>query len=194
MAKRVTLKTETAIDLGLSAIEREVVDSARAGIVAEKTGLKRDVAAFLLASKDGQASKTFSDLFRAATVAGLLGYPEGDAGLIKAQALMKEGVERSKEEQLAILAAGNRLSRRLRAAGLETATPRKPRTEKPKNGKVLETPTLATPTDWAAFLTTLDSLLANTRRKNSKSMDAKAKDWMEDVIEAIQYHVKKSAR
>ena len=196
MAKNVSLKATTAIDLGLSAIEREVVNSARDALASEKEKMAREIAAMVSASKDGKASKTFSDLYRAAVVAEILGFAAGDAGLAKARELMAEGVKRDEKQQLAILAAGNRLSRRLIAAGLATANPRKPRNknEKPKNGPVIETPTLATPAAWMNFFGDVQRMLENVQRKNDKSLDAKAKACLEDLAKTIAYHAMKSAK
>lgn len=205
MAKRITLKAQTAIDLGLSAIEREVVDSVRTAIGTERANIAREVAAMQAAAKDGKASKTYSDLYRAATVAEILEFPAGDAGIAKAQELMAEGVKRSEKEQLAILAAGNRLTRRLQAAGLISATPKKPRKNKGegkgkggegKNSPVRETPTLETPTEWAAFFTSIESALQNVQRKNADALkrNPKAASCLEDLFETLAHHAKKTNR
>lgn len=201
MAKRVSLKATTAIDLGLSAVEREVVDSVRVALASERENIAREVAAMVAASKDGKASKTYSDLYRAAVVAEILQFPAGDAGIVKAQELMAEGVKRDEKQQLAILAAGNRLTRRLQAAGLASATPRKPRNKKDgkggksgKGGAVRETPTLTNATEWAAFFTGVESLLQNAQRKNADALAKcpKAASCMEDLMETLAYHSKKA--
>lgn len=201
MAKKVSLKATTAIDLGLSVVEREVVNSVRDALLSEKENIAREIAAMQAAAKDGTASKTFSDLYRAAAVAEILGFEKGDAGIVKAQALMAEGVKREEKQQLAILAAGNRLARRLIAAGLASATPKKARKPKapkapkePKNSAVRETPTLANATDWAAFYTGIESLLQNAQRKNADALAKcpKAASCMEDLLETLSYHAKKA--
>ena len=197
-------KTATAIDLALSAIEREVVDSVRAAIGSERTNMAREVAAMQAAAKDGTASKTYSDLYRAAVVAEILGYEAGDAGIVAAQALMKEGVKRTETEQLAILAAGNRLKRRLQAAGLASATPKKARGAKtpnagkgkPKASPVRETPALENATEWAAFFTGIESMLQNVQRKNAEALkrNPKAASCLEDLFETLAHHAKKVNR
>lgn len=199
MAKRISLaRPATAIDLGLSLLEREVVDSARDALASEKERMAREVAAMIAASKDGQACKTFSEWYTVAVVAELLGMSRDDAGLKAARDLMAEGATRDKTQQNAIFAARNRLKRRLQAAGLESATPRRPRQPKggkkdgAKGGAVRETPKLATPRDWVNFFVDVKSLLENVQRVNDKSMDAKAKACMEDLMETLTYHAKKA--
>lgn len=114
-------KSAAATALNLSPIERAVVTAARTGFASERGAMAADIAALQAAAKDGKACKTYADLYKAAVVAEILAYEADDVGLIRAQGLMAKGAKRDATEQGAILAANARLSRRVKAAGLEAA-------------------------------------------------------------------------
>lgn len=114
-------KSAAATALNLSTIERAVVSAARTGFASERGAMAADIAALQAAAKDGKACKTYADLYKAAVVAEILAYEADDVGLIRAQGLMAKGAKRDETEKAAIFAAANRLSRRIRAAGLEAA-------------------------------------------------------------------------
>ena len=194
--------------LNLSAIELEVANSARESFLNEMAGMARDCAALVAASKDGQASKTFADIFKAAIVAAKLGYPEGDAGLVKARALFERGAKRTKEQAQAIFAANARLSRRLIAAGLASADRRgakrvikapEPVTPEAQgvteNPKTLRAPTLANADEWATFLSGTAAFLRTTQKKNAKGLDHLARDCATEILAAIaKYEQRRAAK
>ena len=182
-------------DLKLSDIEREVVTAAREGFRSERAGMARDIAALQAAAKDGKACKTFADLYKAATVAELLGFEDGDWGIIRAGCLMERGAKRTDEQKAAILAANARLSRRVKAAGLEAADKRgakrivQGKTKAPKAApapakgeapkaptqtvmiapKGMTPPSLMTEADWIEHLHGLAAYLRVAQKKNAKS-------------------------
>jgi hypothetical protein len=199
-------KIKTA--LKLSAIELEVANSARDSFVNELAGMARDCAALVAASKDGKASKTFADIFKAAIVAAKLDYPAGEAGLVKARALFERGAKRTKEQAQAILAANARLSRRLIVAGLKSADARgakrvikAPAPVAPvaqgvtENPKTLRAPALANADEWATFLTGTAAFLRVTQKKNAKGLDHMARDCATEILAAIaKYEQRRAAK
>ena len=203
--------TKIKTSLKLSAIELEVANSARDSFMNELAGMARDCAALVAASKDGKASKTYADIFKAAIVAAKLDYPAGELGLLKARALFERGVKRTKEQAQAILAANARLSRRLIAAGLKSAdargakrgakVPATPATPAPKaqgvteNPKTLRSPLLANADEWATFLTGTAAFLRATQKKNAKGLDHLARDCAAEILAAIaKYEQRRAAK
>jgi len=185
--------TAAATALKLSDIERAVVTAARAGFAGERDAMAKDVAALQAAAKDGKACKTYADLYKAAVVAEILGLEDSDLGLIRAQGIMARGAKRTADQKAAILAAANRLSRRIKAAGLEAADARgakrivQGKTKAPKGkatapaqaGKAptqtvllapkgMTPPTLANEAEWFDHLHGLAAYLRAAQRKNAK--------------------------
>jgi hypothetical protein len=196
--------------LKLSDIEREVIAAAREGFRSERAGMARDIAALQAAAKDGKACKTFADLYKAATVAELLGFEDNDLGVIRAQGLMQRGAKRDAGQKAAILAANARLSRRVKAAGLEAADKRgakrilQGKTKAPKAApapakgegakaptqtvmiapKGMTPPTLVTEADWVDHLHGLAAYLRTAQKKNAKAATHRVREVIAAFLKA----------
>lgn len=198
--------------LHLNAAERAVAETARAGMVADTATMANDVAALQAAAKDGKACKTYAALFKAGVIAAILNLPEGDEGLCLAIATMSKGAKRTPHAQAAILAAANRLSRRVKAAGLEAANPSgkkrgakgKPTAGKPAAAapaaapaapikadappvmapRTVRAPIIVSEHEWAAHISDLAAYLRTCQKKNAKPATARVRRCITAILNA----------
>lgn len=191
----------------LSAVELELVASAREGYRGEAAGVARDIAAIRAAAADGKACKTMQALFQAAIVAEVLGFEAGDIGLIRARALFERGTERTEAQDKAMNVARKRWSRRLIDAGIGAADNRgKPRGTKGRKDnapasskgeapkaptqtvmiapKGMTPPSLMTEADWIDHLHGLAAYLRTAQKKNAKAATHRVREVIAAFLKA----------